>query len=101
MKKIDLNFTLKNLDGKDLEPANDNNLVNAGKIIANNLVSTPKGDPLKHYDWAIKLNIGKALELDRADADYLKDFIKTHPGISILVKAQVLERFVEVPSRTK
>ena len=91
-KKVDLNFTIKNLDGKEIESANENNLINAGKIIANNLVSTAKGDPLKHYDWAIKLNTGKPLDLDRADLEYLKRFITDHQAISILIKAQVLEK---------
>jgi hypothetical protein len=85
--KLDFNFELKSLDGQVIENAN------AGKLIANSLVSETKGDALKYWDWANKLYTGKSLDIDLSDAEVLKNFIKQHEGFTVLLKAQILPLF--------
>jgi hypothetical protein len=86
-KSIDLNFSLKNLDGKEIEGTN------AGKVIANALAAGSKGDAVKYWGWALKLNEGIALDLDKSDKDHLKNFIKDNESLTVLLKGQVLEKF--------
>lgn len=83
--KIDLNFNIKALDGKELENQN------AGKLLANLLVNQPKGDTVKYYDWALKLYGGQPLDLDRSDHETLRKFVDEHQQMFILAKAQILE----------
>lgn len=88
MKTIDLNFPLTEIDGTSITPE-----LNAGKVLAKNLVQTAKGDPIKHFEWALKLSKGEALELDTSDYKYLKGFVEKHETLIILVKAQILSKF--------
>ena len=85
MKKINLNKAITDLDGKDIEGSN------LGKLVAQMLVSSSKGDALKYMAWALKLHAGESLELDPSDVETLKNFIKDHDQLTILSKAQMLE----------
>ena len=75
------------LDGKEIEGAN------IGKIVAQTLVQSSKGDALKYWGWATKLNAGEELDLDKSDTETLKNFIKESETLTILTKAQALECF--------
>lgn len=83
--KIDLNKNVIDLDGKDIENAN------MGKIVANFLVNESKGDALKFWDWALKLNKGEVLDLDKSDQETFKSLIKETEKLPIITKAQILE----------
>lgn len=83
--KIDLNKSVLDLDGKEIENAN------MGKIVANFLVNESKGDPLKFWEWALKLNKGEVLDLDKSDQDTFKTLIKETEKLPIITKAQILE----------
>lgn len=85
--KLNLNFNLKDLEGNVIENAN------AGKSIANALASDSKGDALKFWDWATKLQKGVELDLDLSDAETLKNFVKNNEGFTNLFKGQVLPLF--------
>lgn len=85
--KVDLNKAIKDLDGKEIEGSN------LGKLVAQMLVSSNKGDALKYMAWAMKLHAGETIELDPTDKDVLKNFIKDHEQLTILSKAQMLECF--------
>jgi hypothetical protein len=87
MKKIDLNKAITDLDGKNIEGSN------LGKLVAQMLVSSSKGDALKYMSWALKLHAGESLELDPSDVETLKNFVKDHDQLTILSKAQILECF--------
>lgn len=87
MKTINLNKAITDLDGKDIEGSN------LGKLVAQMLVSSSKGDALKYMAWALKLHAGESLELDPSDVETLKNFIKDHDQLTILSKAQMLECF--------
>lgn len=84
MKKINLNFDLTGLDGVPVG--------NAGKLVANILVGGSKGDILKYYDWAVALHKGNEITVDASDLKKIKEFIETHDGLTILAKAQILNK---------
>ena len=75
------------LDGKEIEGAN------IGKIVAQTLVQSSKGDALKYWGWATKMNAGEELDLDKSDTETIKNFIKESETLTILTKAQALECF--------
>ena len=85
--KLNFNFNLTDLDGKELEGAN------AGKLLANTLIQQTKGDAVKYWEWALALNKGDILDLDSSDQETLKTFVKDSEAITILAKAQVLNVF--------
>jgi hypothetical protein len=85
--KLDFNFLLQDLDGKEIENAN------AGKLIANCLAIGSKGDPLKFWSWAQKLQKGIELDLDPSDEKTLKGFIEENEGLTVLAKGQILAVF--------
>jgi hypothetical protein len=85
--KINMNMPILGLDGKELEETN------IGKLIAQMLVQTNKGDALKFWHWAQKLYAGKELDLDPSDSETLKNFIKDNEQMTILSKAQALACF--------
>jgi len=85
--KLDFNFNLKDLDGNDIQGGE------AGKIIANLLVQGTKGDPIKYWDWALKIHQKKPIDVELSDATTLEIFIKSHESLPILTKAQLLQVF--------
>ncbi len=90
-KVINLDVPIKDLDGNDII----DNVVGArptslGKILANELVRGSKGDPLKFLDWAMRLNKGETVEVDRSDYEKLKQFVLDHETMTILAKGQIL-----------
>lgn len=84
---IKFNKNLLDLEGKEIEGAN------IGKVVANCLVGATKGDALKFWGWATKMNAGEDLDLDKSDTETLKNFIKESEALTILTKAQALECF--------
>lgn len=85
--KINMNVPILGLDGKELPESN------VGKLVAQVLVQSSKGDALKFWHWAQKLYTGEPLELDPSDAETLKNFIKENDTLTILSKAQALACF--------
>jgi hypothetical protein len=85
--KLNLNKALTDLDAKDIPNTN------MGKMLANALVQANKGDILKHWEWALKLNAGNEIDLDSSDKSKLKEFIEVNEGFTILTKAQLLLEF--------
>lgn len=82
--KLNLNHNLLGLDGQEIA---DSNL---GKLVANILATTNKGDAAKMWHWALKLHAGEELELDPTDAETLKSFVKENEQLTVLAKAQFL-----------
>jgi hypothetical protein len=85
--KLNFNFNLVDLDGKEIDNAN------AGKLVANSLVQQSKGDALKFWEWALALNKGEVLDLDSSDQETLKNFVKDSENFAIIAKAQLLQLF--------
>lgn len=82
--KLDLNFNLLDLDGKEIEGAN------AGKLLANQLVNQAKGDAVKFWELSLKLYKGEVIDLDTSDQALIKQFIKDSEQLPVLTKAQLL-----------
>lgn len=87
--KLDFNKPILGLDDQPIESQN------LGKLIANMITATPKGDAMKLYDWGRKLYKGEVLDLDRADQQTLKGLIENSETIFVLAKAQALEVFIK------
>lgn len=89
MSKINLNFNLKGLDGKEIENAN------AGQLLANLLAQRSDEDSLKLYEIAKKIYEGKPLELDTVDKSRVVSIIKETKEFTNLLKAQLELAFQE------
>lgn len=85
--KLDFNFNLVDLEGQEIENAN------AGKLLAASLVQQSKGDAIKFWEMALKLNKGEVVDLDSSDQQLLKTFIKDNESLTILAKGQMLQVF--------
>lgn len=82
--KVNMNLPIIGLDGKELPESN------IGKLIAQVLVQSSKGDVMKFWFWAQKLYAGEELDLDPSDIETIKSFIKENESLTILSKAQAL-----------
>lgn len=82
MKKVELNFELKNL--------NDQDVGNAGVLLAELLISETKGNAIKLFEWAMKLNKKEAIEVDSSDLIMLKTLLNETERLPMLAKAQIL-----------
>lgn len=85
--EINLNFQYKDLTGAEITDG-----LTAGKHLASLLASSNKGDALKLFSWAQDLYAGKSLSLDPSDEATLKEFVKNHEQLTVLAKAQILEK---------
>lgn len=90
--KLNLEEVLVGLDTKALKDGETD--LTIGKAIATILVMEQHSkDPLRSYLLARKITEGtKDLELDKAEADYIKDAVKETPAYITLVKGQILEK---------
>lgn len=89
---LDFNQNLKGLDGTDVKD-DKNEVITLGKLLANQLAFSSKGDALKIFNWAQKMYAGEVLELDKSDESTLKDLIKNNEQLTVLAKAQLLSVF--------
>lgn len=85
--KLNFNKSLVNLDGVDIADSN------MGKILASYLVQSNKGDALKFWEIALKLQKGEEVDLDTSDQNTIKEFIKSADGLPNITKAQLLMVF--------
>jgi hypothetical protein len=85
--KIDLNKAVVNLDGVEIPNSN------LGKILAQLLANSNKGDALKFWETALKLQKGEEIDLDTSDQSTIKEFVKSTDQVTNIVKAQILLSF--------
>ena len=88
MKKLNLNFAITDLDGKEL--------IQANKLMANSLMGEKKGDSIKLFDWAMTLNKEGIIDVDASDLTKLKDITENSESLAILAKAQILKYLATV-----
>lgn len=93
--KLDFNQPLKNLDGTVIEDSN------MGKILADQLALSAKGNALKYWELALKLHRGEEVDLDQADQAAVKEFIEKHEALPNLTKAQLLLVFIDTEKKNK
>lgn len=93
--KLDFNQPIVGLDGTVIEGSN------MGKILADQLVISTKGNALKYWEMALKLHRGEEVDLDQADQTMVKDFIEKHESLPNLTKAQLLLVFIDTEKKAK
>lgn len=84
MKKYNFGIEIKGLDGVKFENTH------LGKVIAEAIISTSKGDAIKVYRIATELYAGE-VELDDSDKKMLSEMIESSDKMTLLVKAQALQ----------
>lgn len=87
--KIDLNFQLKSLQGKDFEGEHNN----AAVLLANALSTMTKGNSLKLQSFCMKLIDKKPIEVDSTEYEMLVALIEVNDSIFNVSKWQILEAF--------
>ena len=92
--QLNTSEVLVGLDGKALQDGESE--LTVGKALANVLVNSGESiDPLKSYVLARKfIDAQGELELDASDVSFLKSAIEKFNGYIVLVKGQLLEKFV-------
>lgn len=96
--KLDLNWKLKELNGKEMQ-SDSEETIHAGKTLANLFTRTGServSNPVKYFDWALKLYNKQSIEVDESDLDEIKKFIKDHSTLFVIAKAQILKKLNEV-----
>jgi hypothetical protein len=87
--KLDFNQPIVGLDGTVIEGSN------MGRILADQLVISTKGNAIKYWEMALKLHRGEVIDLDQADQSMVKEFIEKHESLPNLTKAQLLLVFID------
>lgn len=72
MLTYDFNFLAKGLDGTEFTGLNLSKHLAEGLAYAKPLAN---GSALAHSAWAVKLFVGEAINLEKKESDYLKEFI--------------------------
>lgn len=83
--KLNFNFKIKSLDGKEI-PNSDS----ANKLLANVLSQMNKGNSIKMYDWALKLWNSGELEIDDTDSHILEGIIDSTEFLTVLSKVPMM-----------
>ena len=86
-----LNFKkpLLNLDGTETQEY-------LNTLLANVLATASEvADPVKYFDWSIKIFNDGEVDLDTSDTENLKSFIKTNKRLNVFTQGRLLEIFSE------
>lgn len=87
MVKLNLNKMLLGLDGKDHSSKDEDRLA---KILATRLSYSNKGEAVKLFDWSMSLWKDGEILVDKADLDFLVNFVKEDEQMYNFVKAQII-----------
>lgn len=82
--KLNFNFQIKDLDGKDIQGVNNN----LGKAIGAALSQQNKGNSIKVTSWAMALWKHEVLEIDDTDLEVFCALIETNENLYVLTKSQ-------------
>ena len=100
---IDLNFTIKNIEGNDMviielnkegKEVETNRPLVASDLVSRKLFNMPTKHAVKIGYWAEKLFKKEVLELDPTDAKLLKEAISSF-GLGAGIEAQILSKITE------
>ena len=84
--KLNLDFQIKSLDGKDVPGDNGN----ASKGLGACLASSNKGNSIKLHAWALKLWNKEPIEIDKTDKEMLEAIVDTTEFLTVLAKVPIL-----------
>jgi len=85
--KVNLNHPILGLDGKEIEGKY------LGELLSQMLASaSTKENAVKMYYWATKLYGKEEIDLDPSDLSILKTFVESNEHMTVLAKAQILEK---------
>lgn len=88
--KINFNYNLVGLDGKEMADAN------IGKVLANSLfVEAGDIEPIKAVSWAKKLYAGDDIDLDKGELESLKKWLKAEKRFAVALKAEVESKIID------
>lgn len=90
MKKLDLNWKIKDLDGKEIDEAK------ASGLLGSALIGEKNGDAIKLFDWAVTLRKEGSISVDDSDFTKIKDIVEKTEMLPIITKAQLLKYLNEV-----
>lgn len=89
--KIDLSSKIFGLDNKEID-----NGETVAKLLANSLAGkTEKIEPVKAFDWAMRLFNEGNIEIDRSDSEKLIEEIKVSTTMTNLGKGQIIRKIQE------
>jgi len=87
---LDFNFEIKDLSGESAKDDKGNPTI-AGKVLAQELASSNKGNAIKLSDWAHKLWNLQPIEADLTDAEIIIEFVNNSEWLTNLSKAPILK----------
>lgn len=90
-------FKLKDLDGNPIK----GDAGNAGKVLANALSMSNKGQAIKLHDWALKLWNEKPIDIDETDSDVLYALIESSEYLTVIGKVPILQYIKSVKDKSK
>lgn len=80
--KINLNFQIKGIDGKDLPKKDDKGTElesnNIGKVVGQALWHYSSGKSLKFDEWGRKLYQGETIDIDSTDYEVIVAWLETY-----------------------
>lgn len=89
--KLNLNYQIKDLTGKEISGEN----ANASKALAGSLAGANKGNAIKLFNWALQFWKGESVEIDKTDKEFLESFIETSETLTVLAKASMINSIKE------
>lgn len=84
MNKLNLDKPFLGLDGKEVG-------VKLNELLANSLGQSSEREPIKFFDWAVKLYNEGFIEVDNADLELITKFIKDNAQLTTMAKGRLLE----------
>ena len=97
--KLNFNFKIKGLDGKEVQGRDEFTL--ASKLLGNMLSQLNTGNSIKLFDWASKLWNEGALELDETDSHVLEELINKCESLTVLAKVPMMKHIQSVREKSK
>jgi hypothetical protein len=89
MNKLNLTKPVNGLDGKAIKDGEEE--LKISKVLANALAQSNQLEPIKFFDWAVRLFNDGVLEVDDTDLELIVNFVKSNKGLSVLVSGQILK----------
>lgn len=90
--KLNFNEAITDPSGTEVTDAGGNVMklseVLAGQLL--NAVKTDENNIVKHFLWGMGLAKGETIDLDKTDQKYLREFVITSPGLTVLTKGKLL-----------